>query len=165
VGAVNFATGTRVIKKSDKFQPCCLQLGGNSLQAGAVASRLRKSLALQQDVPAAWVYTYQTIRLLANQIARHAHSSAVQRLPLLPSISKEAATGSNMHARLSFQQEQFLLLWQQDPESAVYNFPWGVRLRGKLDVAALQTAFRLLGQRHLVLLHLLQLSKKRSSAV
>lgn len=127
-------------------------MGGNSLQAGAVASKVRKALGLKQDVPAAWVYSYQTIRLLANQISRHAlDAAAPQRPPLLPTVSEAAAAGdADVRAQLSFQQEQFLLLWQQDPDSAVYNFPWGVRLRGKLDVAALQTAVRLLGERHLV---------------
>lgn len=41
-------------------------------------------------------------------------------------------------------------LWQQDPTSGVYNVPWAVRLYGKLDTAALQTALRLVVERHLV---------------
>ena len=47
-------------------------------------------------------------------------------------------------------QEQFLQLWQQDPASAAYNTPWGVRLLGNLDMNALQHAVRLLADRHLV---------------
>jgi hypothetical protein len=47
-------------------------------------------------------------------------------------------------------QEQFLQLWQQDPASAAYNTPWGIRLQGSLDMAALQTTVRLLATRHLV---------------
>ena len=52
-------------------------------------------------------------------------------------------------------QEQFLLLWQQDPSSTVYNFTWGARLQGHLDAHALHTAFLLLAERHLVGQHIL----------
>ena len=47
-------------------------------------------------------------------------------------------------------QEQFLQLWQQDPESAAYNTPWGICLQGILEIEALQAAVRLLAERHLV---------------
>ena len=47
-------------------------------------------------------------------------------------------------------QEQFLQLWQQDPDSAAYNSPWGLRLEGHLDMAVLQAAVHLLAKRHLV---------------
>jgi hypothetical protein len=47
-------------------------------------------------------------------------------------------------------QEQFVQLWQQDPSSGVYNVPWAVRLRGKLDAAALEAALQLVAKRHLV---------------
>jgi hypothetical protein len=49
-----------------------------------------------------------------------------------------------------FMQEQFLQLWQQDPASGAYNTPWGIRLQGRLDSAALQYAISLLAERHLV---------------
>jgi hypothetical protein len=47
-------------------------------------------------------------------------------------------------------QEQFLQLWQQDPTSGAYNTPWGIRLQGQLDMAAVQHAVSLLAERHLV---------------
>ena len=47
-------------------------------------------------------------------------------------------------------QEQFLQLWQQDPDSAAYNSPWGLRLEGHLDIPSLQAAVHLLAKRHLV---------------
>ena len=47
-------------------------------------------------------------------------------------------------------QEQFLQLWQQDPASGAYNTPWGVRLQGRLDIAAVKQAVSLLADRHLV---------------
>src|ERR1700691_1490651 len=41
---------------------------------------------------------------------------------------------------LSFSQERLWLLDQLDPDSATYNLAWALRLRGTLDVAALQKA-------------------------
>ena len=84
------------------------QLGGNSLQAGAVTSRVRGAMDLDQDVPAAWVFSYQTIKLLADKIARHALAPDAPRLaPLRSEISRQLASpaGSlNAQIPLSFQQ-------------------------------------------------------------
>ena len=103
------------------------ELGGNSLSTGAVCSRVCQELALEQDVPAAWLFSYQTIRALADKISEEIlHPSASARMPLLPAISAAVAQGAGTKpAPLSYQQEQFLQLWQQDPESAAYNTPWG----------------------------------------
>ena len=84
------------------------QLGGNSLQAGAIASRLRAALALEHDVPAAWLFVHQTIELLAEQISRSMLAADVPQLaPLRPSVSQKLARrGAALHgiAPLSFQQ-------------------------------------------------------------
>jgi Phosphopantetheine attachment site len=128
------------------------ELGGNSLSTGAVCSRVCRELALEQDVPAAWLFTHQTIRALADKISEEIlQSSAAARTPLLPTISSGVAEGADVKpAPLSYQQEQFLQLWQQDPKSAAYNTPWGVRLQGDLDMVALQAAVQMLAKRHLV---------------
>ncbi len=52
---------------------------------------------------------------------------------------------------LSFTQERLWFLNQLDPDSACYNEPKGVRLRGSLDVAALEQSIREIGMRHEVL--------------
>ena len=128
------------------------ELGGNSLSTGAVSSHVCRELALDQSFPAAWLFTHQTIRALADKVSEEMlHPGASARTPLLPVISGAAAAeGGVALAPLSYQQEQFLQLWQQDPNSAAYNTPWGVRLQGELDAAALQAAVHLLAQRHMV---------------
>ncbi len=81
-----------------------LQIGGNSLQAGALCSRLRVSLGLERAIPLVWVLEAQTIEALA---ARLADTTAVEELP---SLSPLTATVSLQHERsrpavpLSFEQ-------------------------------------------------------------
>lgn len=52
---------------------------------------------------------------------------------------------------LSFAQERQWVLYQWDPTSPLYNIVYGVRYRGKLDIAALQAGFNTIAQRHEVL--------------
>ncbi|TBV12878.1 non-ribosomal peptide synthase/polyketide synthase, partial [Stutzerimonas kirkiae] len=49
---------------------------------------------------------------------------------------------------LSYAQQRMWFLWQLDPQSAAYNLPMAVRLKGELDRAALQHAFDGLVARH-----------------
>jgi len=49
---------------------------------------------------------------------------------------------------LSFAQERQWFLWGLDPDSSAYNLPTALRLRGALDVAALQASFDALVARH-----------------
>ncbi|WP_315833218.1 non-ribosomal peptide synthase/polyketide synthase [Bradyrhizobium prioriisuperbiae] len=51
-------------------------------------------------------------------------------------------------APLSFAQTRLWFLWRMDPASAAYNMPVAVRVRGRLDVPALQQAFDELVRRH-----------------
>ena len=63
-------------------------------------------------------------------------------LPIAP-VSAEFDTLS-----LSFAQERQWFLWQLDPESAAYHMPTALRLRGPLDIAALEQSFTALVARH-----------------
>ena len=44
-------------------------------------------------------------------------------------------------------QQRLWLTWQIDPQSAAYNIPGGLRLRGELE-AALRASFQRLVERH-----------------
>ncbi len=75
-----------------------------------MCARVRSALALEQDIPAAWLFTHQTIRLLADKISRDVLSDGGPKLaPLLPAVSsKLAAAGGGLDepTALSFQQVQ-----------------------------------------------------------
>ncbi len=49
---------------------------------------------------------------------------------------------------LSYAQRRMWFLWQLDPQSGAYNLPGAVRLRGRLNLAALEQAFASLVERH-----------------
>lgn len=49
---------------------------------------------------------------------------------------------------LSYAQRRQWFLWQLDPQSSAYNIPAALRLRGPLNVAALQQSFDVLLERH-----------------
>ncbi|MFV3415781.1 amino acid adenylation domain-containing protein [Pseudomonas nitroreducens] len=65
---------------------------------------------------------------------------SLSRLPILRE-GREYAPLSAAQARLWF-------LWQMEPQSAAYNIPAAVRLRGSLDEGALERAFTALIARH-----------------
>ena len=49
---------------------------------------------------------------------------------------------------LSYAQERQLVLWQMDPHSTAYHIPSALRLKGRLDVAALERSFNAVAARH-----------------
>ena len=52
---------------------------------------------------------------------------------------------------LSFSQQRLWFLYQFEPENPFYNVPFALRLRGKLDILALDRSFQTLVQRHEIL--------------
>src|SRR6185503_5422419 len=62
-----------------------------------------------------------------------------------------ARRGPQDEQPLSFAQERLWFLSQMEPESPVYNIPIAMRMRGALDIAALEKSFREVIRRHEVL--------------
>ena len=79
------------------------QMGGNSLRAGALCSRVQCALEMEQIIPVVWVLERQTIEALA---ARLADAGAVQSLEVLPQLKATISARSDgiLEAPLSFQQ-------------------------------------------------------------
>ena len=61
----------------------------------------------------------------------------------IPQVRLEAAA-----LPLSYAQERQWFLWQLDPQSAAYHIPSALRLKGRLDIAALRESFEYLIGRH-----------------
>ncbi|WP_369986954.1 non-ribosomal peptide synthase/polyketide synthase [Pseudomonas xanthosomatis] len=62
-----------------------------------------------------------------------------------------AAVRDTQAPRLSYAQQRQWFLWQLDPQGSAYHIPSVLRLRGSLDLAALQRSFERLVARHEVL--------------
>ncbi|MDH0639563.1 non-ribosomal peptide synthase/polyketide synthase [Pseudomonas sp. GD03860] len=113
------------------------ELGGHSLLAVQVVARLKKRLGL--EVPVRQVFDTPRLCDLAAALAQTATASPAPALQAL--VHADGAP-------LSFNQQRLWFLWKLAPDSAAYNISGGLRLRGTLDVAALQAAFAQLQARH-----------------
>lgn len=80
------------------------QMGGNSLQAGALCSRLRAVLGGEAAIPIVWVLECQTIEALAVRLADAGAMSALSALPpLTATVSRQDADGP-VAAPLTYEQ-------------------------------------------------------------
>ncbi|MGW4401272.1 non-ribosomal peptide synthase/polyketide synthase [Amycolatopsis nivea] len=113
-------------------------LGGDSLLGIRVVARLRAELGA--DVPARLVFTAPTPALLAAHLP--AASAPQEAIPLLP------RGDGPFEAPLSFAQQRLWFLDEFDPGSTEYVSPTALRLRGDLDVAALNQSLTALVARH-----------------
>src|SRR5512132_1327290 len=76
--------------------------------------------------------------------------SPQEKRALLAKILKQQAKTSQLFP-LSFAQERLWFIDQLEPNSAAYNVPLALRLRGELDVRALERTFIEIVDRHHVL--------------
>ena len=125
--------GAERVGLSDHF----FEMGGHSLLAMQVVSRLRHALA--QEVPLKLVF--EQPRLAGFVAAVQALEGVEQAPPLL-------ARNRLQPLLLSYAQERQWFLWQLDPDSAAYHIPSALRLSGRLDSEALQRSFNTLIARH-----------------
>ncbi|MFN0056081.1 MAG: amino acid adenylation domain-containing protein [Planctomycetales bacterium] len=119
------------------------ELGGHSLLATKVTARVRD--ALQVELPVRSLFEAPTVAELAARIEQtRSDPPAAGILPLRPAPR-------NGRLPLSFAQERLWFLDQLDPGSATYNIPWIHRLRGPLNVAALERSLQEIVRRHAAL--------------
>ncbi len=111
------------------------ELGGHSLLATRVVSRVRQALALEVALKTLFEHPLlgDFVRALGEEGVRAPAMLKVDRSQPLP---------------LSYAQERQWFLWQLDPQSTAYHIPSALRLKGHLDLAALQRSFDTLLARH-----------------
>ncbi|WP_060479570.1 non-ribosomal peptide synthetase, partial [Pseudomonas monteilii] len=116
-----------------------LLLGGNSIAATQVTARLAEELAIELslrtlfEAPTLAEYSARVAAMLGRGAGAPGAIAALSRAQALPQ---------------SLAQNRLWLTWQLQPQSAAYNIPAGLRLRGELDEAALEGAFQALVDRH-----------------
>ncbi|WP_449434142.1 non-ribosomal peptide synthetase [Pseudomonas putida] len=116
-----------------------LLLGGNSIAATQVTARLADELGVNLslrtlfEAPTLAEYSAAVAAILAEGGADAGAIATLGRAQSLPQ---------------SLAQNRLWLLWQLQPQSAAYNIPAGLHLRGELDEAALESAFDTLVARH-----------------
>ena len=118
-------------------------LGGHSLLAVKVISRLRA--AFDVELPLRSFFDSPTIAGFAHLIDKGTRDVDGPALPPLVRASR------NGDLPLSFAQQRLWFLNELEGESAFYNIPWAVRLRGELNVRALRESLDAIISRHEVL--------------
>jgi amino acid adenylation domain-containing protein len=117
-------------------------LGGHSLMATQVMSRLRDTLHV--ELPVRQLFEYPTPAGLAELLSSSGDTQGLQAPPILP-----VARGAEVP--LSFAQERLWFIEQMEPGSALFNVPIAMRIKGRLDAAALEKSFQAIIRRHEVL--------------
>ncbi|TBU87893.1 non-ribosomal peptide synthase/polyketide synthase [Phytopseudomonas dryadis] len=117
---------------SDHF----FELGGHSLLATQVISRVRQ--ALEIELPLRDLFEAPRLADFVARIEQGVGASA----PPLVRVERDKPLV------LSYAQQRQWFLWQLEPASAAYHIPTALRLKGELDIEALQRSFERLIERH-----------------
>ena len=114
-------------------------LGGNSIRAVQVMARLREERGVAVEMRHLFeAPTLGEFSALVERLAAEGGQAegGIARLDRSQPLAQSAA------------QNRLWFLWQLDPQSAAYNIPGALRLRGSLDEAALEQSFLQLVERH-----------------
>ena len=116
------------------------ELGGHSLLATRLMSRVRQSFGV--ELPLRRLFEVSTVAGLAAEIETLLRN---ERQAGAPPLVRGAEEGEYP---LSFAQERLWVLDRFEPGNPAYNMPAAVRLRGGLDVSALERGLSALVDRH-----------------
>jgi amino acid adenylation domain-containing protein len=133
--------GQRSIGVHDDF----FARGGHSLLATQLIARIRD--ALQVELPLRAIFTAPSPAGIAAALADRQGSGRTHAVEL----SRPRARAADQPVPLSAMQQRLWFLDRLQPGSRTWHLPWAVRLRGSLDLSALQAAVDALLERHAVL--------------
>jgi natural product biosynthesis luciferase-like monooxygenase protein/amino acid adenylation domain-containing protein/FkbM family methyltransferase len=115
-------------------------LGGHSLLVMQLMARIRA--AFEVELPVRCLFETPTIAGLALVVEQAVQQQQRHLLPAIPPASRDQPLP------LSFAQERLWFVEQLDATVSAYTMPLVLRLRGPLDLAALEHSIHLLIQRH-----------------
>jgi amino acid adenylation domain-containing protein len=114
------------------------ELGGHSLLATQLIAKIRSELNV--DLPLRVLFERASVAQLAESVVKAGKSAIVPIRPI------DRAKLERLP--LSFAQERLWFIHQLDPETAGYNLPAAVTIKGELDIEQLEEAFNVIIARH-----------------
>ncbi|HEX6873184.1 MAG TPA: acyltransferase domain-containing protein, partial [Micromonosporaceae bacterium] len=133
--------GTAEFGVHDNF----LELGGNSLMAAQVLTRLREAFSV--PIPLSTLFDFPTVAGIADQV-RAMRSTGVSHIDAATSLPPISPAVRSETVPLSIVQRRTLDLTAIDPENPALLMPIAVELAGQLDVANLERAVGQILARH-----------------
>jgi acyl carrier protein len=131
--------GRQQVGMNDNF----FELGGHSLLAAHLISEIKKAFHL--ELPLRNVFEAPTVAELAEVIEMAKRAvEGIEVLPIKP-------VPRDIELPLSFAQQRLWFMDQLEPGSSFYNNPCVMRLKGKLDIEALERGVNEICRRHEVL--------------
>jgi amino acid adenylation domain-containing protein len=115
-------------------------LGGHSLLATSVMSRVRETFQLEISLRA--LFEAPTVSGLAQEVESAIRARQSLHVPPLERVA------NRNHLPLSFAQQRVWFFDQMEPGNAAYNIPFAVRLKGELNVPAMERALSEIVRRH-----------------
>ena len=115
-------------------------LGGHSLLATRLVSRVRESFGV--ELPVRSLFEAPTVRDLAGHVEAALRDRTGEQAPPLVRVSRDE------RLPLSFAQQRLWFLHELEPTSSFYNVPVAVRLRGRLQIDAMQRTLNEIVRRH-----------------
>ena len=124
------------------------ELGGHSLLATQVISRVRK--VFEVELALRVLFENPTVRGMGREIQKQLQAGREGSGMGVEEPAMEAIKGRR-RAPLSYAQQRLWFIDQLEPGSSLYNVPFALRLRGKLDKEALEKSLNEIIRRHEVL--------------
>lgn len=119
------------------------ELGGHSLLATQAVSQMRRAFGV--EIPLRSLFEAPTVAGLATRIETALAGETGTQMPPIKRVSREG------NLVLSNAQQRLWFLQELEPESAAYNIPRAFRIRGALDVKALEQTLSEIVRRHEIL--------------
>ncbi len=146
-GVFEQVLGVQNVSIDDSF----FDLGGHSLLATRLASRIREVFGVELALRD--LFDARTVAAIAEKVAAARRSDSTEPAPPITRTPRPGAPDApeGLRLPLSYAQQRLWFLDQLEQGSIFYNIPTVIRLRGPLDVAALNAALDDIIARHEVL--------------